>query len=212
MNRAADLPPSSPPGRLSSPVVGHPASPRASAPWTAPGRTLRLAGLLMLSASLFLSTTACKQQPKVDPLLEATTSYKTAVEPALARSEAMARIFVQTVTESQGKPDPDKAAARLESELLPKAREFSDQVNAIQVTEPQVHEAHQYLVRVAKLRLEGYEQVVKGYKEKNLDVFSEGQKKLRDSKIEEEEFSTRALQLMHSQGLELAIFTQGAVQ
>lgn len=167
---------------------------------------------LSLLAVLAFGTVACKQQAAVDPLLEAATNYKTAVEPALASSEGIARLFVQVVTESQGKPDPDKAVGRLETELLPKVKEFTDKVNAIQVAEPQIQEAHQYLVRVAKLRQEGYEQVVKGYKEKNLELFSDGQKKLRDSKIEEEEFSTRALQLMHSQGLELTIFSQAAVQ
>lgn len=166
---------------------------------------------LTVTVSSSAALTGCNRAPEVNPVREAVNAYKIAVEPPLARSEEIARLFVQIVTDGQGKPDPDQAAKRIEAEVLPKAKEFSDLINAIQVTEPSVQEVHQHVVLVAKLRLEGYQQVVKGYTEKNLDLFSEGQKKLRDSKVEEEEFSSRALALMRSQGLELAFFTQPAI-
>ncbi|MFM7203236.1 MAG: hypothetical protein ACKO6N_20815 [Myxococcota bacterium] len=169
-----------------------------------------ISGLLVLT--LVLGAPACKSTPQVDPLTEALTAYKTAVEPALAKNEELSKIFVQLVNEGQGKIDSDAAAKRLESELLPKAKEFSDLVNTIQVTDPQVQALHEVLVKVAKLRLEGYQQVVTAYNSKMMDQFTEGRTKLKESKImEEDEFAAKLIPLMASHGLELTLFATPAL-
>ena len=151
-------------------------------------------------------TSACNSGPAEDPFKTAVASYKNAVEPPLQKSEEIGKVFMQIVLDDQGAPNPDKAAERIKNEVVPKAQEFVDAVQAIQVKEQALVELHQYLQQTAQLRLEGYQAIADGYTQKNLELFTQGQKKVTDSKIQEENFVARADQVMRSQGYTLTYF------
>ena len=166
---------------------------------------------LVLALTL-LSGPGCKSEPQVDPHFEAVTAYKKALEGALQKNEELSRQFVELVSSAQGKLDPDQASQKISADVLPKLQEFQKLVGEIQSTDPAVTETHQFLTKVATLRVEGYQAVLKGFGEKNMDVFNEGQKKIRDSKIEEEEFFSRADTLFRSQGMDFQAFTAPATR
>ncbi len=149
----------------------------------------------------------CGGGQEVDPVAKAIESYKTAVEPAIQESEAISKVFVQIVLEDKGKPDPDKAAKRIETEVLPRAKRFLEQVEAIQPKDKNLAEIHKFLVQVANLRLEGYQDLIKGYNSNDLDLFTQGKKKITESKIQENTYIDRARQLFASYGYKLEYFS-----
>ncbi len=141
-----------------------------------------------------------------DPVAEAVAQYKAAVEPPIQKSEAIAKTFVEIVLANKGNPDPDQAAQRIESEIIPRAKTFLEEVTAIQPENEKVAAIHKFLVQVAQLRLEGYTDLVKGYKENDLDLFNQGRKKITESKIQENAFIEQASQLMGSYGYKLEYY------
>lgn len=185
-----------------------------SAPRTRLGSSPRwLAAVAPLAMTLtLLASPGCKSEPQVDPHLEAVTAYKQALEGALQKNEELSRQFVDLVTSAQGKLDPDQASQKISADVLPKLQEFQKLVGDIQSTDPVVTETHQFLTKVATLRVEGYQSILKGFSEKNMDAFNEGQKKIRDSKIEEEEFFSRADTLFRSQGMDFQAFSAPATR
>jgi hypothetical protein len=162
---------------------------------------------LILGLLLAALTSACKKaEPAVDPFYAALTSYKQAVEPPIQKSEELQKVFVQIVLDDKGSPDPDRAAQRMQQEILPRAQEFLDQVKAVQPTEKTLQDLHAVLVAAATLRQEGYKLILDGFAQKNLDTFTQGQKKVTESKIQEENYISQTDQLMNSYGLELSYF------
>jgi hypothetical protein len=169
--------------------------------------TARRLSLVTFSLILALSlASGCKRGPKVDPMKAAMSSYKQAIEPPIQKSEEIARLFVQIVLDDKGNPNPDNAAKRIETEIIPKAQEFLDAIKAIQPTDANLIDLHKVLVQAATLRLEGYQQLAQGFAQKNMDLFTQGQKKVTESKIQEDTFVARADQLMRAQGYELVYF------
>jgi len=134
-------------------------------------------------------------------------AYKQSVEPPIQKSEEIAKVFVQIVLDDKGNPDPDRAAQRIQSEVLPKAQEFLEQVKTITPRQQGLVDLHQFLVQAATLRVEGYQQIVDGYSKKNLETFTQGQKKVTESKIQEDNYIAQADRLLRNYGYELVYFS-----
>lgn len=162
--------------------------------------------ILALCLSLLIFS-ACNKGQGVDPLAEPIEQYKAAVEPPIQKSEMIANIFVQIVLEDKSNPDPDKAAQRIASDVIPKAKVFVEEVNKIQPKDPTLAEIHQFLLQVATLRMEGYTSIVEGYSQNNLELFNEGHKKITESKIQENTYVDRADAFMGAHGYRLTYFT-----
>ncbi len=166
--------------------------------------------VLWVAAAAALGTGCGGGGQSSDPVAVAVVQYKSAVEPVLQKSEEVSKIFVQIVLEDKGKPDPDRAAKRIETEVIPRAKTFYDDVSAIKPSDPNIAEIHKFLVQVAKLRLEGYQSVIKGYSENDLELFTEGKKMITESKIQENTFIDRAGQFMRAYGQKLVYFAPGS--
>ena len=173
-------------------------------------RNSRSSWVCLWLVTAVLASPACGGGQSVDPVAKAIESYKAAVEPVIQKSEAISKVFVQIVLEDKGKPDPDKAAKRIETEVLPRAKTFADEVSAIQPSDPNIAEIHKFLVQVATLRLEGYQKLIKGYNGNDLELFAQGKKAISESKIQENTYIERARQLFAAYGYKLDYFSPAA--
>ncbi len=141
-----------------------------------------------------------------DPVKKAISAYETTMSPVLLINDKIANTFVTLVLQAQGSPDVLKAVERIEKEVIPQSRIFLEKVESYKPKQPQVAEAHAFLVEAAKLRLEGYEDIVAGYRNRDYERFNAGKEKVTQSKIEEDKYIDAIETLAHAHGLGFSFF------
>jgi len=162
---------------------------------------------LSVALSLLLFVSGCgKKAPQIDPVTQAITTYKNLVEPPIQESEQIAKFFVQIVLEDKADPDPDRVAEQLKTKIVPAATTCAEKVQGIKPADKNLNTLHQYLVDAAQYRLEGYQEMLQGYQQNDMELFTQGQKKMANSKIKEDDYISRMNLLMRAHGLELHYF------